>query len=123
MILVIGGAGQRKLDALLRNTNYNKKEITERLGEDKPVLVHLEKAVKEALLSGMTQEQILAELMWHEAVICREVGCGVVPIDRMEREWRETVGRICCRLAQDADEVVRVFAGIPMVLKGERKWK
>ncbi len=123
MILVMGGAGQGKLDVLLRNTHYNIEDVTERPGEDKPVLIHLEKAVKEALLSGMTQEQILAELMWHEAVICREVGCGVVPVDGMEREWRETVGRICCKLAQDAEEVVRVFAGIPMVLKGEHRWK
>ncbi|MBE5785357.1 MAG: adenosylcobinamide kinase [Clostridiales bacterium] len=123
MILVIGGAGQGKLDVLLRNTNLKAEDVTERLGEDKPVLQHLENAVREAIAAGMTQEQILAELLWHEAVLCREVGCGVVPVDRMEREWRETVGRICCKIAQDADEVVRVFAGMPMVLKGERKWK
>lgn len=123
MILVIGGAAQGKLDVLLRNTNYTAEDTTERLGEDKPVLLHLEKAVREAVLAGMTQEQILAELMWHEAVVCREVGCGVVPVERMEREWRESVGRILCELAKDADTVVRVFAGIPMVLKGEKAWK
>ena len=123
MILVIGGMGQGKLDVLFRNTHYHNDDVTEQLGEDRPVLLHLEKAVHGALLDGKTQEQILAELMWHEVVICREVGCGVVPIDRMEREWRECVGRVCCKLAKDADAVVRVFAGIPIVMKGEVQWK
>ena len=56
-------------------------------------------------------------------VITDEVGCGVVPVDRFEREWRETVGRICCMLAKDAEQVVRLFCGVPMVLKGETQWK
>ena len=123
MILVIGGAGQGKLDALLRNTTYTKADVTCALGEDKPVLYGLHDAVRTALAAGMTQEQIGAELMWHAAVICDEVGSGVVPVDRFEREWREVVGRICCEIAKEADAVVRVFCGIPMVLKGDAAWK
>ena len=51
-------------------------------------------------------------------VISDEVGCGVVPIDREEREWREAVGRVCCLLAQRSERVDRVYAGILTCLKG-----
>ena len=95
MILVIGGMGQGKLAAVLRNTEYTEKDVTCTPGVGKPVLNNLQKAVRSALAEGKTQEQILAE----------------------------TVGRICCMLAKDAEQVVRLFCGVPMVLKGETQWK
>ena len=36
-----------------------------------------------------------------------------------ERAARERAGRLCCLLAERADTVVRVFCGIPKVIKGE----
>ncbi|MDD6046964.1 MAG: bifunctional adenosylcobinamide kinase/adenosylcobinamide-phosphate guanylyltransferase [bacterium] len=123
MILVIGGMGQGKLAAVLRNTEYTEKDVTCTPGEGKPVLNDLQEAVRSALAEGKTQEQILAELAGHAVIISDEVGCGVVPVDRFEREWRETVGRICCLFAKNAKQVVRVFCGVPMVLKGETQWK
>lgn len=123
MILVIGGMGQGKLAAVLRNTEYTEKDVTCTPGECKPVLNNLQKAVRSALAEGKTQEQIFAELAGHAVIISDEVGCGVVPVDRFEREWRETVGRICCLLAKNAEQVVRLFCGVPMVLKGETQWK
>ena len=59
------------------------------------------------------------ELAAHEAVIATEIGGGVVPTDREERETRERAGRLSCLLAERADAVVRVFCGIPTVIKGE----
>ena len=123
MILVIGGMGQGKLAAVLRNTEYTEKDVTCTSGVGKPVLNNLQKAVRSALAEGKTQEQILAELARYAVIISDEVGFGVVPVDRFEREWRETVGRICCMLAKDAEQVVRLFCGVPMVLKGETQWK
>ena len=55
----------------------------------------------------------------HEVVIATEIGGGVVPTDREERETRERAGRLSCLLAERADAVVRVFCGIPTVIKGE----
>lgn len=57
------------------------------------------------------------ELARHDVVIATEVGGGVVPIDAGERAAREAAGRLSCLLAQRADRVVRVFCGLPMVLK------
>lgn len=123
MILVIGGAGQGKLAAALRNTGYTEADVTTTPGADRPVLNGMADAVRAALAAGEAQEQILSKLLRHAVVICDEVGYGVVPMERFEREWRENVGRICCVLAEKSDVVVRIFCGIPMVLKGEAQWK
>ena len=46
-----------------------------------------------------------------------EVGNGIVPIDFLEREYRERTGRILVKLANQADEVVRVICGIGQKIK------
>lgn len=50
-------------------------------------------------------------------IVSTELGCGVVPIERKDRLWREAVGRICTSIAAQADEVVRVACGIGINLK------
>ena len=50
-------------------------------------------------------------------IISNEIGCGIVPADKFEREWREAAGRMSCRLAASADEVYRVFCGIGQRIK------
>lgn len=62
-------------------------------------------------LAGRLAEQ-------YAVVIASEVGGGVVPVDPAQRWAREQAGRLACLLAQRADTVVRVFCGIPTVLKG-----
>ena len=56
--------------------------------------------------------------LWENCVmISREIGCGVVPVDGVQRQWREDHGRLLRYLADQADSVVRVFCGLPEVLK------
>ena len=50
-------------------------------------------------------------------IICDEIGCGIVPLSREERLFREVVGRICCRLAEQADSVEVVRCGIARRIK------
>lgn len=50
-------------------------------------------------------------------VIADETGCGVVPMDRENRAWRENAGRALCVLAQRADMVTRVICGIGVRIK------
>ncbi|MCD7842280.1 MAG: bifunctional adenosylcobinamide kinase/adenosylcobinamide-phosphate guanylyltransferase [Lachnospiraceae bacterium] len=52
-------------------------------------------------------------------IVSNELGYGVVPMEKGDRLWRETVGRVCTRLAVHSDEVVRVVCGIGIWLKGE----
>ena len=42
-----------------------------------------------------------------------------MPVDPRERAAREAAGRLACLLARRADAVVRVYCGLPQVLKGE----
>ncbi len=52
-------------------------------------------------------------------IISDEIGCGVVPVDAFQREYRELAGRIACRIAAEASAVWQVTAGIGRCIKGE----
>ncbi len=44
-------------------------------------------------------------------ILLDEIGCGIIPMDRFERQWREAVGRAGCYLAAHAESVERVVCG------------
>lgn len=68
--------------------------------------------------AGVDLEALADELSGFKVVIATEVGGGVVPADPGARIARETAGRLNCLLAARAESVVRVFYGLPLVLKG-----
>lgn len=114
MILILGGLGQGKLNYVLQKTGYTMGDVAyhPQDAQHRPIFYGVEG------WSDLEEEALLAvnpDLIF----ICCEVGCGVVPAQAEERAWRERVGRLCCRLAQEATTVERIFCGIPMVLKGE----
>ena len=51
-------------------------------------------------------------------VVSNEVGHGIVPDNRLAREFRNAQGRLNIAIAAQADLVVFVTAGLPLVLKG-----
>ena len=63
-------------------------------------------------------EALADECSRREIVIAVETGGGVVPASPEERAAREAAGRLSCLLAERAETVVRVFCGLPAVLKG-----
>lgn len=123
MTLITGGAGQGKLAYVLDKTGLGPEDVahTPEEAQTKRILAHLEAWVRTAEDVEGPIEALLAanpEII----ILCDEVGCGVVPLDRGERAWRERVGRMCCALARRAGRVERIFCGLPMVLKGESPW-
>ncbi len=54
-------------------------------------------------------------------IVSNEVGTGIVPENRLARDYRDMVGSVNQQLAELADQVVMVVAGIPVWIKGERK--
>ncbi len=117
MILVVGGAGQGKLAWTLKQSGLEIKDASSRPEDAAPILTELEELIREQLAAGEDPQKLLPTLRKKEYVLCREVGCGVVPLDPADRRWREETGRLCCALAQEAAGVVRLCCGIPQVLK------
>lgn len=104
MIFVIGGAYQGK-------TEYVKAHF----GKELPVINGYHERIREQLLSGLDpikEAKKLLEESGECVIISDEIGCGLVPVDAFEREYRETTGRVCCYLAKRAEQVIRVICGI-----------
>nr|WP_319487722.1 bifunctional adenosylcobinamide kinase/adenosylcobinamide-phosphate guanylyltransferase [uncultured Caproiciproducens sp.] len=126
MRLIIGGYGQGKLNYLLRETGLQKNQVVD--GEQCELnqtshcfaLNHLHLYLRRLMEQGHDPQSIIEQMITENSdmiIVCDEVGCGIVPMEPFEREWRETTGRICCMLAQRATRVDRVFCGIATTIK------
>ena len=118
MILVIGGAGQGKLDWALRTTGLTEAEVSCDPRTPRPILTGLAQWLR-GEENPMPALEALIERYPQAVILCDEVGCGVVPMDSADRAWRERVGRTCCALAERADRVVRLYCGIATTIKGD----
>lgn len=107
MILIIGGSFQ------------GKKAYAAQICGEGTVLADFHDRIRIVLEAGENPEtytrQILAD---PPAVITLdEVGCGIVPMEKTERDYREAVGHAGQMLAAAAAEVYRVQCGIASRIK------
>lgn len=132
MKLVIGGRAQGKLDWVLQKEEKDhflildgrlpvREDEKEADSQKKIICVnHFHLWVREMLLQGEAPEGELEVFMEkHPAaiVISDEIGNGIVPAERFEREYRERTGRLLEKIAGQSDEVVRVICGIGQKIK------
>ena len=116
--MIIGGYAQGKLSYALEYFKLSESDVSCAVLSDKRIVYGLEKFI---LSAGDGAEKLIEAFVENnpEAVlICAEAGCGIVPLDKGERGYRERVGRICCALAKKAERVHRVFCGVGTVIKG-----
>lgn len=82
---------------------------------EEEVLRRMERCEREALDMVDRLHEAAGTLI----VVSNEVGMGVVPPYRLGRVFRDLAGRLNQRLAEKADEVYLVVAGLPVCIKDE----
>ena len=119
MRLVIGGAFQGKKAYVAEKYQLPNEKMTDGSAASYEEIFEW---VKERLKEGKKLESLEEELIDKNPdiiLISNELGYGVVPIDKFDREYRETTGRVCTRLAKKSKSVVRIICGMECVLKDE----
>jgi adenosylcobinamide kinase/adenosylcobinamide-phosphate guanylyltransferase len=59
----------------------------------------------------------LPQLNFHLVFVTNEVGWGIVPDNSLARKFRDLAGWTNQRMAQAANEVILMVAGVPMIAK------
>ena len=124
MILIIGGSYQGKTEFAKAKFNLTDSDVFVCEGENvdltKQCIAHIERFALACVKNGREPkafwEEHLQELS-DKILIADDVSCGVVPMDKVLRAWREATGRANNYLAQESDQVIRVFCGLGQVLK------
>ncbi|MBQ3104643.1 MAG: bifunctional adenosylcobinamide kinase/adenosylcobinamide-phosphate guanylyltransferase [Lachnospiraceae bacterium] len=114
MLLIVGGEGSGKR-SFAKTLGYLEEEMADGILDHRPVLFHLEQMV---FRDPECIDSLLPRLAEKELILCNEVGSGIIPVDHRERLCREATGRLCVLLAGQANCVVRMVSGLPMVIKG-----
>jgi len=130
MNLIIGGAYQGKKEYAQKTYGIEEAQIWQG-GYPVPegewrCINGLHKVVKQMLENAagrQTYQDILSYIRQFASkipnviLICDEIGLGIIPLNKSEREYRECVGRILCELAREADTVERVHCSVGQVIK------
>ena len=106
MVLVVGGMHQGKY------------AFAKSLSEDVVKDLHVE--IRRCMERGEDPWKLMEQVRSahkNGVITMAELGCGLIPVDAFDRDYRETVGRISCELAKHADAVYRVCCGIATRLK------
>lgn len=62
---------------------------------------------------------VISKAKFTTILVSNEVGCGIVPDNPLARRFRDIVGFANQMMAERADEVIFMEAGIPIKIKGE----
>ncbi len=126
MILIYAGAYQGKLDFARKSLGIKDEDICycnsdmESIDFGKKVIYGLEKFIYGYEKRGQSADEYIRAqlpLMNDKIIICEDISRGLVPMDKLERAWRETNGRVVNAVAAEADEVYTVFCGIESRIK------
>ena len=126
MLLITGGAYQGKLKYAIEKSGLKESDIadgttcSEHEILEKPMVNHFHVIIKRLLEEGKDTEELINQILKlnpNIIIIGDELGCGIVPIEEFDRNYREITGRIYCKLAEHSSEVHRVICGIGMVIK------
>jgi adenosylcobinamide kinase/adenosylcobinamide-phosphate guanylyltransferase len=92
-------------------TNLLMQFVKDDLVDEEPFMQAVQKEIEELLFA-------IRGTKGHWIIVSNEVGLGLVPPYQMGRVYRDGLGWVNQRLAQEADKVLFMVAGIPMMVKG-----
>ncbi|MEE8885653.1 MAG: bifunctional adenosylcobinamide kinase/adenosylcobinamide-phosphate guanylyltransferase [Eubacteriales bacterium] len=126
MKMVIGGAFEGKTSYAKRTFGLKDDDIADGYSCTRYELYHCravkhaEELVRRCIRSGEDPMPVAENLIRYNPdviIIANEIGCGVIPVDSVDRKYRELAGRFCTRLATFSDEVHRVTYGQGIIIK------
>ena len=126
MIFIFGGLYQGKLDyaltrfALTENDVFHCTEDSDNEPKNKKIIYELDKWILALTKNKMDVNKAIKQFIKNNPdviIICNDISCGIVPLDPVQRKWREAAGRAAAVLAQNSTEVIRIFCGIPSQIK------
>ena len=125
MVMITGGAYQGKTACAVGNFGISQDEIisgrscTPHEAMSAKCITDLQELLRRLGDGSVAFAQELCRRNSSAVIIMEEIGCGIVPMEKSERVWRENVGRCGCIIAASSETVVRMVCGIPTVIKGE----
>lgn len=125
MILIIGGRAQGKRLWASQTFGLSETDFSDDPENPCRALFGITDYAARAIRDGIDPSAVVleaAERFPDLIVIADEVGCGIVPDNKFDRAWRDAAGSLLTALASRANTVVRIFCGIPTVLKGKASW-
>lgn len=136
MVLITGGAWQGKLSFALelaegqcRDSGKNgdkNRDIADGSSDayeaafQRKIIYGLHEYIRRLLKEDRSVEEFLTGIRNnnpHVLLVTNEIGCGIVPVDKEERRWREAAGRAAVWAAKDSEAVYRLVCGIPTRIK------
>lgn len=125
MELIIGGAFQGKTAYVKENFVISDENIfvceKDSVPEfDKKCIAHIERFSYWCVEHGFEPAEYLfehAENLQDKIIVSDDISCGVVPINKTERAWREANGRLLIKLSKESEHVTRIFCGLSQRLK------
>lgn len=109
MIFVLGGFAQGKRDF-----------VKDTFGVENISIDNINSYARKMFDEGADCEKAASELInmcSEDIVISDEIGNGIIPVEKSERDFREWMGRVQIIIAKRADEVYRVICGIGQKIK------
>ena len=120
MELIIGGACQGKKAYAISQYSLKDGEIFTCTEDGEPDLTvrcidHLERYLRRC--AAEDREPAAPDAFRKDAIlICEDITCGIVPVNALDRKWRELTGRYLQRLSGAGAEVTRIFCGFAQKL-------
>lgn len=129
MILIVGGRcqgkgayaqkllGQEGQGCVLQVADGSTGPWQQAAGAD--CILNFHEYIRQVLAAGEDLEQFVGQILSAapEVITMDEVGCGIVPMERSQRDYREAVGHVGQRLAAAAGQVYRMVCGVPVQIK------